>query len=91
MPPRVLFSFRRYMYFVVTDMRVQLPVNGINYLSQVIMLSAHLRSKVVESLIDVLESLVNILGKINESLGVQKPSFFQRGNTRLGNIRLIYL
>ena len=49
------------MYFVVTNVSVQLPVNNIDFLSQSIMLSAHLRAEIVESLVHVLESLVYVL------------------------------
>ena len=49
------------MYFVVTNVSVQLPVNNIDFLSQSIMLSAHLRTQIVKSSIDVLKSLVDVL------------------------------
>jgi hypothetical protein len=49
------------MYFVVTNVSVQLPVNSIDFLSQSIMLSAHLRTQIVKSSIDVLKSLVDVL------------------------------
>ena len=49
------------MYFVVTNVSVQLPVNNIDFLSQSIMLSAHLRAEIVESLVHVFESLVYVL------------------------------